>query len=468
MEHSFIESANDPEGPFPLNNLPYGVCELPRSGTTAHVVVVAIGDHVLNLSALAKYVPSVYDSGDDRLLGSVEAEQLFATGTLNDFLKKGRQVWTELRRKLIDALRKSPMLNDDLRQYITSCDDAAKQELLPKLSDVSMIMPINVGDYTDFYSSKAHATNVSTIFRGANSSLPASWLHMPIAYHGRASSVVVSGTNIHRPCGQLKMMASAADDEDGVVCAPCQKMDFELEMGVVIGGPGNNLGDPISITNAKDCVFGFTLLNDWSARDIQKWEYVPLGPFTAKNFATTISPFIVTIEALQPFRVPLLYPQVTPTPPSYLLPPASADGDNVNGDVDDGLHCAFDVDLQVSLCPRDDQTPSVISKSNLKYLYWSVAQQVAHHTVTGCNLRAGDLLGSGTISGEEPEALGCMLELSWNGSRPVKLENNPKGDTRSFLEDGDIVTLTGMARGDGYCIGFGQCTGQLLEPKTSV
>lgn len=369
MQHSFIKSANDRRGPFPLNNLPFCVCKPTKSDSP--IVCVAIGDHLLNLAAVAAHTPTIFCGP---LLPASNALATFSTPSLNSFLELGRSVWIEIRAHLIDALSIHPR-----NPCIKDASPAIQAAILPRIDAIdSFVLPVRPGDYTDFYSSLSHARNVGTMFRGAENALPPNWLHMPIAYHGRASSVIVSGTSITRPKAQI----SAGTDE------PSSRLDFELEMAVIIGGDGNPLGTRVSVDEAAEKVFGFALLNDWSARDVQKWEYVPLGPFAAKNFATTISPFVVTLEALKPFRQPS--PRQVPPPLPYL-----------NGKEGKGVHCSFDVELQVAIAAREDRLASVVCKSNLRHLYWTVAQQVAHHTVTGCNLRPGDLLGSGTISGDE-------------------------------------------------------------------
>ena len=298
-----------------------------------------------------------------------------------------------------------------------------------------MEMPIAIGDYTDFYSSKNHAYNVGVMFRGPDNALQSNWLHLPVGYHGRASSVVISGTDIIRPKGQV-----SADDKVPS-WSQCKRLDFELEIGAVVGR-SNKLGQPIKVKDAADHIFGFTLLNDWSARDLQKWEYVPLGPFNAKNFATTISPWIITAEALEPFKTKL--PEQVPEPLPYLKDPENY---------------SYDVELNVTLKTAAMSEPTQISKSNFKYMYWSANQQLTHHTVTGCNMNVGDLLGSGTISGTEKGSFGSLLELCWNGKEPIKL---PNGEERTFLVDGDILNLEGVCHGSGFTIGFGECSGKVL------
>jgi fumarylacetoacetase len=299
-----------------------------------------------------------------------------------------------------------------------------------------MLLPVEIGDYTDFYSSREHATNVGTMLRGADNALQPNWLHLPVAYHGRASSVVVGGTDLHRPMGQTK-----PTDAPAPVFGPSKSVDFELEMGAFIG-PGNALGEPIPIGAAADHLFGLVLVNDWSARDIQAWEYVPLGPFLAKNFGTSISPWVVPMAALEPFRT--AGPKQDPNPLPYLRSP---------GD------WAFDIQLEVAIQGTGMDRPHTVCRSNAKHLYWNVCQQLAHHTVNGCNLRTGDLLATGTISGPTPDSYGSMLELSWRGSKPIAF---PNGETRTFLRDGDRVTMTGWCQGEGYRVGFGEVTGTLL------
>jgi fumarylacetoacetase len=305
-----------------------------------------------------------------------------------------------------------------------------------------------VGDYTDFYSSREHATNVGTMLRGADKALNPNWLYLPVAYHGRASSVVVSGTDVRRPCGQspppVSPPGTGGDTGGGApapLFGPSRSLDFELETAVFVG-PGNDLGRPVPVDSAAEHVFGMVLLNDWSARDLQGWEYVPLGPFLAKNFATSISPWVVTFEALEPFRTAA--PAQDPPPLPYLH--------------ERDRH-TYDIRLEVYLQGENMAEPQRVCASNFKYLYWTVAQQLAHHTVNGCNLRPGDLLASGTISGPAADSYGSLLELSWRGTRPLTVGGEP----RRFLEDGDRVSMTGWCQGDGYRIGFGTVTGRVLQ-----
>ena len=308
-------------------------------------------------------------------------------------------------------------------------------------------MPAQIGDYTDFYSSREHATNVGTMFRPTEAPLKPNWLHLPVGYHGRASSVVVSGTPVRRPCGQLQK--DRADPLQGSTFGACRLMDFELEMGVFVG-PGNKLGEPIDIADAEDHVFGFVLMNDWSARDIQKWEYVPLGPFGAKNFATTIGCWVVPTAALAPFRCKTSAGEQTdPAPLPYLREGAN--------------YLSFDVQLCAGIQAPGMAAPSVVTRSNYRHMYWTHRQQLVHHTVTGCNMRPGDLFGSGTISGATPANYGSMLELCWKGTKELTLSD---GSTRKFLKDGDDVVMTGFCQGDGYRVGFGECRG-VITPAAS-
>jgi fumarylacetoacetase len=418
---SFVQVA--PESHFPIQNLPFGVFRRPDKAEPR--VGVAIGEMVLDLAVLAERglldLPAL--SGD--------ARDLFATSSLNRFMALGRPAWREVRARLTQLLRyDEPTLRDD-----AALRSAA---LVPK-SDATMLLPAAIGDYTDFYSSRDHATNVGTMLRGADNPLMPNWLHLPVAYHGRASSVVVSGTDLHRPRGQTKSETAPAPS-----FGPSNAVDFELEMALFVG-PGNQLGDPIPVDRAVDHIFGLVLMNDWSARDIQKWEYAPLGPFLAKNFGTSISPWVVTLDALEPFRT--AGPPQDPPPLEYLQSP---------GD------CAYDIQLEVSLQTSTGPEPTRITASNFRYMYWNVCQQVAHHTVNGCNLQPGDLLGSGTISGPTPESRGCLLELTWGGRNAVKLSG---GETRRFLQDGDRITMSGWCQGDGYRIGFGEVTGKLLPAR---
>jgi fumarylacetoacetase len=415
---SFIPYPAD--SPFPIQNLPYAIFSPPAAPSR---VGVAIGDYVLDLSVLEEH------GFFNEVAGITQAGRpIFAQPTLNPFMALGRLTWQAVRTTLVDSLRED---NSTLR------DDAALRErAFHPIAAVTLHLPAEIGDYTDFYSSREHASNVGTMFRGPENALMPNWLHLPIAYHGRASSIVLSGTDIRRPQGQTKPEGAATP-----LFGPTRLLDFELEMGFFIG-PGNDLGRPIPVQQAADHIFGLVLVNDWSARDIQAWEYQPLGPFLAKNFATSISPWVVTLDALQPFRCP--GPPQDPTPLPYL----QSQGD-----------WAYDIHLEVHLKSQTMSEPTIISRSNFRYLYWNMPQQLAHHTITGCNLRPGDLLASGTISGPTPDAYGSLLELTWRGNRPITLST---GEERKFLLDGDRLTLTGYCQGDGYRVGFGEVTGLIL------
>jgi fumarylacetoacetase len=412
---SFIPVA--PDSHFPIQNLPYGVFRR-KNGITA--VGVAIGDTILDLSVL-------------EVRGLLPDADVFNRPSLNLFMALGPTAWSDIRNRVSELLcADEPTLRDDAK---------LRDRALVSQADVEMLLPAEIGDYTDFYSSREHATNVGTMLRGPDNALQPNWLHLPVAYHGRASSVVVSGTDVHRPLGQTKPADAATP-----VFGPSKSVDFELEMGAFVG-PGNRLGEPIPIAEAADHTFGMVLVNDWSARDIQAWEYVPLGPFLAKNFGTSISPWVVPLAALKPFRA--AGPKQDPEPLPYLRSP---------GD------WAFDINLEVEIQGPNMDRPHNVCRSNAKYLYWNVCQQVAHHTVNGCNLRPGDLLATGTISGPTPDSYGSLLELSWRGSRPIAF---PNGETRTFLNDGDRVTMTGWCQGDGYRVGFGEVTGRVLPAKVS-
>lgn len=413
----------DPESDFPIQNLPYGVFR-PAGGGPARVGV-AIGDKVLDLSVLE-------EAGKLRDAVGDAPGPVFGRGRLNEFMALGRPAWQAVRERLIELLRED---NAELR------DDATLRErCLHDRGAVEMCLPAEIGDYTDFYSSREHATNVGTMFRGPENALMPNWLHLPVAYHGRASSVVLSGTQIRRPSGQ-----TLPQDADRPVFGPTKLLDYEFEMGFFTG-PGNALGEPIPLERAHEHIFGFVLVNDWSARDIQKWEYQPLGPFLSKNFATSISPWVVTLDALEPFRCsgPA---QDDPVPLDYLREPGP---------------WSFDIRLETLLKTASMHDAACIAESNFRYMYWSVRQQLAHHTITGCPVRPGDLMASGTISGPDKRSRGCLLELTWRGTEPVEL---PGGETRKFLLDGDTLTLRGTARRDGVRIGFGDVSGTILPAR---
>jgi fumarylacetoacetase len=413
---SFIPVSS--ESHFPIQNLPYGVFRRRSGGTPA--IGVAIGEYVLDLALL---------EATGLLTGSqLKGKQLFGQKSLNAFMALGQPAWREARDCIRRLLREDePTLRDD---------NSLRDRALVRMADAEMLLPVEIPDYTDFYSSREHATNVGTMLRGADNALQPNWLHLPVAYHGRASSVVVSGTDLRRPKGQTK-----PGDAPVPSFGPSRSVDFELEMGFFVG-PGNELGQPIPIDRASEHIFGMVLVNDWSARDIQAWEYVPLGPFLAKNFGTSVSPWVVTLDALEPFRI--TGPAQDPTPFPYLRSPAL---------------WSFDIHLDVSLQTAAMNDPHRICRSNSRYLYWNTCQQLAHHTINGCNLRTGDLLASGTISGPTPDSYGSMLELAWRGTKPLVL---PNGESRVFLQDNDRVTMTGWCQGDGYRVGFGEVTGRIL------
>ncbi len=416
---SFLDVA--PESHFPIQNLPYGVFRRRGGAHERPSIAVAIGDQVLDLRLL-----------EDRGILSPAAlagRRVFSERSLNAFMAAGRQAWRQTRQTVTRLLSaEEPTLRDDKELRAAALVPAA---------DVEMLMPAEIGDYTDFYSSREHATNVGTMFRGRENALMPNWLHLPVGYHGRASSIVISGTDLHRPHGQSK-----ADDAAAPSFGPSKMVDFELEMGYFVG-PGNELGRPIAAGQALEHIFGLVLVNDWSARDIQKWEYVPLGPFLAKNFGTSISPWVVTLDALEPFRVPGPE-QREPEPLAYLR--AAGPG-------------AYDVNLEVSLQTPQMPEAAVICRSNFRHMYWTIAQQMAHHTINGCNLRPGDLLASGTISGPTPDSYGSLLELAWKGEKPLTL---PSGEKRASLQDGDRLAMTGWCQGDGYRVGFGEVTAKVL------
>lgn len=405
---SWVESANSADTDFPLNNLPYGVFTTNRLEARCGV---AIGDQILDMAAL-----------EEEGLITLAEEPVFDVPYWNDVMDLGPAAWASLRARLVELL------------CADAPDQAAVAPHLVPMDEARLHMPMMVSEYTDFYAGKHHATNVGTMFRGAENALPPNWLHIPIGYNGRASTVVVSGTEITRPNGQLK-----APDADAPHFGPCQRLDIELEMGAILG-TSTEMGQPVSINEADEMIFGYVLLNDWSARDIQAWEYQPLGPFQAKAFATSISPWIVTRDALEPFRTS------TPEREKDLLPYLR--------ETKPGL---YDIDLSVLLQPEGGGAEE-IARTNYREMYYSAAQQLTHHASSGCAMNAGDLLGSGTISGPEKSQRGSLLELSWGGKEPITLAD---GSSRSFVEDGDTLSLTGHAQGDGFRVGFGSCTGKI-------
>ena len=415
---SFIDIAADSD--FSIHNLPYGIFSDTVDGKRR--AGVAIGEQVLDLSVL-----------EAEGLLSLDGGSYFAQPTLNAFIDSGRDNWTKARITIQTLLSNaSETLRDNT--YL-------QKKALFKQADVTMHLPVQVPGFTDFYSSKEHATNVGTMFRDPNNALLPNWTEMPVGYNGRASTVIVSGTDVIRPSGQLKPNAN-----DRPIFSPCKRLDFELETAFVVG-KGNNIGQPIAVDDAAEHIFGMVLLNDWSARDIQKWEYVPLGPFNAKTFASEVSPWIVTMDALAPFKTSC--PTQEPKPLAYLNEKAS--------------DSSFDITLSVELLPENADEATVVCETNFKYMYWSMAQQLTHHTITGCKVEVGDMMGSGTISGPTPDSYGSMLEIAWNATKPVSLKG---GETRSFIEDGDTVIMKGYSEKDGIRVGFGEVRGKVLPALT--
>ncbi|MBJ7434966.1 MAG: fumarylacetoacetase [Acinetobacter sp.] len=412
---SFVEIAAHSD--FPLENLPYGIFSekhnsQPRAG-------VALGEWVVDLAVLEAH-------GYCKL---TDGKLLFNEPTLNMFIESGKANWSKVRAELQALLSAD---NPELRD-----NQALRDQVFFKQSDVKMHMPVHIPEYTDFYSSKEHATNVGCMFRDPKNALLPNWSELPVGYNGRASSVIVSGTDIVRPSGQIKL-----PDSERPVFSACRKLDFELETGFIVG-KSSQLGQPVSIENAWDHIFGMVLLNDWSARDLQQWEYVPLGPFNAKTFASSISPWIVTLEALEPFKTSS--PEQEPKPLAYLR--------------EDNSSNSYDIHLSVEIQPENDDKSDVICTTNFKYMYWSMAQQLTHHTIAGCNLQVGDLMGSGTISGPTPDSYGSLLEITWNATKPLTLSN---GEQRNFIQDGDTIIMKGYCEKDDLRIGFGEVSGKIL------
>lgn len=400
---------------FPIQNLPFGIF---KTEYLSAVAGVAIGDHVLDL---------VYLHEHEYFDGLGLPQGLFNQKYLNEFFALGRKTITAVRNRVSELLRED---NDEMPIAVREIALIAKEE-------VQMLIPVRIPNYTDFYSSEEHATNVGSMFRDPKNALLPNWKHMPVGYHGRASSIVVSGTDIHRPKGQIKPAES-----DLPAFHPTRKLDFELEVAFITCGE-TKLGQHIPVSHTEDFIAGFVLFNDWSARDIQQWEYVPLGPFLGKNFGSTISPWVVTLDALEPFRVdgPEQNPRVLP----YLA-----------------FEGKKNVDIILEVLMKTEKSPEItVSRSNFKYMYWNICQQLAHHTVNGCNIQTGDLYASGTISGPSPGSYGSLLELTWNGGKKLHLAD---GIERTFIEDGDTVIMRGHAERDGLRIGFGECTGKILPP----
>jgi fumarylacetoacetase len=420
---SWVESANLPGTDFPIQNLPLGVFD---RGKALTCIGVAIGDQIFDLSSAAENdcVPGIDEITNEALMDE----------PLNLLMALGRERWGALRKSVFHLLREG----SESRADIEKC--------LVKQADVRMLLPAVIGDYTDFYASIYHATNVGSMFRPDNPLMP-NYKHIPIGYHGRASSIVPSGTPIHRPSGQLK-----PPDAEKPTFGPSKRLDYEMEVGAFIGG-GTELGHAIPIKDAEEYIFGLCLLNDWSARDVQAWEYQPLGPFLAKSFATTISPWIVTLEALAPFRTAAFKRgDGDPSPLPYL----SDEKNEQSG----GIDITLEVLIATKKMREQNMAPHRISRGNFRDMYWTVAQFIAHHTSNGCNLQPGDLLASGTVSGREKESRGSLLEMSWGGKEPIEL---PGGEKRTFLEDGDEIIMRGYCEREGAArIGFGECRGVIL------
>ena len=410
---SWIEVASDSD--FPIQNIPFGIF---KTSNKTICVGSRIGDYAIDLNALHKL---------NYFNGITLDREIFNKESLNDFLELGKPIWRQVRDRIAEIFDSN-----------NAMDESHKKVVLSKINEVEMLMPVKVGDYTDFYSSRQHAYNVGCMFRDPNNALLPNWLHIPVGYHGRASSIILSGTNIYRPKGQ-----QLPADSDTPTFGPCKLLDFELEMAFVTG-QGKNLGESISTQEADDYIFGMCIFNDWSARDIQKWEYVPLGPFLGKSFASSISPWIVTLDALEPFRV-----SGEKQKPA-VLPYLEFEGDK-----------NIDINLEV-LVSSESFDPYTISKSNYKYMYWNMTQQLAHHTINGCNINAGDMMASGTISGNTPEAYGSMLELSWKGTKPILM---PDGSERKFLHDNDSLIMRAHCQANQYRIGFGEVKTKILPAK---
>jgi fumarylacetoacetase len=402
---------------FPIQNIPFGVFL-----TKENVVTVGtrIGDSAIDLGALQQM---------NYFAGIELTDDMFMQDTLNDFISDGQKTWRLVRNRIAEIFDET---NSKLRDNLKHRDI-----VIFEIDDVEMQLPVLIGDYTDFYSSKEHATNVGKMFRDPENALLPNWLHIPVGYHGRSSTIVPSGIPVHRPIGQ-----TLPAGESTPAFGPSRLIDFELETAFITTD-ANVMGEMIPINEVEEYIFGMVLLNDWSARDIQKWEYVPLGPFLAKNFASSISPWIVTMDALEPFRV--LSPKQDPSPLPYLQ--------------QKGKH-SFDINLEVAIQPENVE-PTVISKTNFKYMYWTMSQQLTHHTSNGCRVNSGDMMGSGTISGPTPDSYGSMLELTWGGKNPIKLND---GTERKFINDNDTVIIKGFCKNGQVRIGFGEVSSKLLPP----
>lgn len=400
---------------FPIQNIPFGVF-LTRDDIIT--IGTRIGDYAIDLGALHQ-------------LGYFEGipltDDIFLQDTLNDFIADGRKTWRSVRNRIAEIFDKN---NNELKN-----NEKDRKTILFTLDEIEMQMPVEVGDYTDFYSSKEHATNIGKMFRDPDNALLPNWMHIPVGYHGRSSSIVPSGIPLHRPQGQ-KLPKGA----DTPIFGPSRRLDFELEMAFITTD-ANHLGEPIKIEEAEEYIFGMVIFNDWSARDIQKWEYVPLGPFLGKSFGSSISPWIVTLDALEPYKTE------GPKPEKELLPYLRTTGKK-----------SYDIDLQIALKPEESEE-TIISNSNFKYMYWNMCQQLAHHTINGCPVNSGDMMASGTISGPTPDSYGSMLELSWSGEKPLKLKN---GEERKFIEDNDTVIMRAHCKNHEVRIGFGEVSSKIL------
>ena len=422
-------SANDPRrkswldvpqnSDFPIQNIPFGVFL-----TKDDVITIGtrIGDYAIDLGALQQL---------NYFEGIELTDDMFMQDTLNDFISDGKKTWRLVRNRIAEIFdAENPKLRDNAKQ---------RDIIIFTMDEIEMQLPVLIGDYTDFYSSKEHATNVGTMFRDPDNALLPNWLHIPVGYHGRSSTIIPSGIPVHRPMGQ-----TLPNGESSPVFGPSRLVDFELETAFITTD-ANIMGENIPVHEAEEYIFGMVLLNDWSARDIQKWEYVPLGPFLAKNFASSISPWIVTMEALEPFRTKS--PVQSPTPLPYL----QQKGKN-----------SFDIHLEAYITPENAET-TLVSQSNFKYMYWTMSQQLAHHTSNGCRVNSGDMMGSGTISGPTPMSYGSMLELTWGGKNPIKMSD---GTERKFINDNDTVTMKGFCKNNEIRIGFGEVSSKLLPPFT--
>lgn len=417
--------ANDPQrkswinvpenSDFPIQNIPFGVFITKED-------VITIGTRIGNCAI---------DMGALQQLGYFEGieltDDMFMQDTLNDFISDGKKTWRLVRNRLAELFDETNSTLRDNKEH--------REVVIFSVDDIEMLLPVQIGDYTDFYSSKEHATNVGKMFRDPENALLPNWLHIPVGYHGRSSTIVPSGIPVHRPYGQ-----TLPNGETTPVFGPSRLVDFELETAFITTD-ANLMGEPIPVEEAEEHIFGMVLFNDWSARDIQKWEYVPLGPFLAKNFASSISPWIVTMDALEPFRVK--GPEQSPEPLPYLKQKGAK---------------AFDINLEVAIQPENAQE-TVVSRSNFKYMYWSMAQQLAHHTINGCRVNSGDMMGSGTISGPTEDSYGSMLELSWGGQKPLQLND---GSERKFINDNDTVIIRGYCQKENLRIGFGEVSSKLL------